>query len=130
MKFAITAGDEKTESRDFGHASCYLVFTSEPGRIATNERHKKPYHHHSTLAARHEHTHGHTNPTPAHPCQIGIASAIQDCERLISAGMGRDAYLSLECPGIKPTFTENLAITVVVNTCLDGSLQNQLNKLY
>ncbi len=43
---------------------------------------------------------------------------------------GRDAYLSLECPGIKPTFTENLAITVVVNTCLDGSLQNQLNKLY
>jgi hypothetical protein len=116
--------------QNFGRANCYFVFMAKPGRMATSEHCKKPFHYHGASNASYEHAHGHTNPTLACQHHIGMRAVTQDCEALISAGMGGGACLSYEHPSIKPIVTKNLAISMFVNTCPDGSLQNQLNKLY
>jgi predicted Fe-Mo cluster-binding NifX family protein len=59
-----------------------------------------------------------------------MASAIEDCEALLSRGMGAGAYHSLRSLNIQPKITDIADIETAVLAYADGTLVDHVERLH
>jgi predicted Fe-Mo cluster-binding NifX family protein len=59
-----------------------------------------------------------------------MASAISDCEVLISGGMGLGAYESMRALNITPVVTEVTVVETAVRKYIEGNLVDQTDRLH
>lgn len=124
MKIAVVTDDGKMISLHFGRAQQYLVFTIEDGQIVSQELRDKVSHHHEKNHSHHEHE------AISDEKHNSMLAAITDCEALLSRGMGRGAYLSLEAADIKPVITDIASAEQAVQAYLRGDIVNHIEKLH
>lgn len=145
MKIAVVTEDQRKVSGHFGRAPMYMVYTVEDGKIVNKEAVAKPSHHHGGHSHGrvqqigmveeheheygHDHEHSHTGPE-ADKKHAGMLAPIADCDVLISRGMGRGAWMSLEAAGIEPIITDIHDIEAAVQACIDGTITNHAEKLH
>ncbi len=132
MKIAVISDEGNTISQHFGRAPLYVVFTVEDGKMVNRENRDKAGHH--TFAAD---QHPETPPGERHGYDAGaqsrhatMAQAIDDCQVLISGGMGWGAYESLKSRGIETLVTDIEDIEQAVTLYLQGKLPNLMERLH
>ena len=132
MKIAVITDDGKTISRHFGRARYYQVIEIKNGEIVDREMRDKIGHsHYAHREQRHYDPAKGSGTDPAsHTKHERMAEAISDCDALISGGMGRGAYQSMEIFGIKPIVTKIEEIDKAVDSYLNGNLQDQTEMLH
>jgi predicted Fe-Mo cluster-binding NifX family protein len=132
MKIAVITDDGKTISRHFGRAKYYQVIEIKNGEIIDRELREKIGHsHYAHREQRHFDQNKGSGTDPAsHTKHERMAEAISDCDALISGGMGRGAYQSMEIFGIKPIVTKIEDIDKAIDAYLKGELKNQIDLLH
>ena len=132
MKIAVITDDGEKISRHFGRAKYYQVIEIKNGEIVDREMREKIGHsHYAHREQRHYDANYGSGTDPAsHSKHERMAEAIKDCDALISGGMGRGAYQSLEQFGIKPIVTKMEDINEAVNAFLKGSLKDETDMLH
>lgn len=131
MKIACVTDDGITISQHFGRAAYYAVLTVENGQIVARELRDKMGHN-QFAHGEHGETHGpHHGTDPAsHDKHTRMASAISDCEALLSRGMGWGAYDSLRRLGIKPVVTDIARIDDAALAYAAGTIVNHPELLH
>lgn len=134
-KIAFVTDDGHTISAHFGRAAYYQVLSVEGRDVVAEERRDKAGHddfapkeggqHHGQ-----EHAEGHGFGTHAQSKHARMIAAITDCEAVISRGMGRGAYLSLQEANITPVVTDIPDIHQAAKAYLDGTLVNHIERLH
>jgi len=131
MKIAIVTDDGKMVCKHFGRAKNYLVVTIDNGIVIDRSMREKMNHDHFAHGEHHEHGHGEKGASEAsHQKHSSMVQVISDCEVLISGGMGRGAYLSLEQLNIRPIITELDDINLVITKFIGGKLVNHTEFLH
>jgi predicted Fe-Mo cluster-binding NifX family protein len=131
MKVAVVTDDGKTISSHFGRAKYYLVYDIQDKKVQKIEtrpkvgRHLEGLSHHDDSSAR-SHDHG-SGETALHNSML---SNVLDCEALIAGGMGSGAYMSIEEAGITPFLTDKIYADEAVQAYLNGTLNNQVERLH
>lgn len=111
-KIAFPTDDGLTISVHFGQAHHYKIFTIEDGKVTSAEIREKA-----------THTHGAPASEGGHPGQKMI-EAIQDCQVLISGGMGSPVYERAKQAGLEVILTRSQEIDAAVQDYLAGKLVN------
>lgn len=138
-KIAAVTDDGTSISAHFGRAAYFLVATVEDGRIVESEmrpkeprRHESGHGHDSDHHHSHEagggHWHGAGPDAQAHHRRM--AESIQDCEALLSRGMGHGAYQDLEAHGIRPVLTDIAPIEQAVAEYIAGRIIDHVDRLH
>ena len=131
MKIAAVSEDGTTISQHFGRAPLYLVITVEDGKIVSKETREKAGHH--TFAAHHtdlapDEKHGYD--AGAQTRHASMMENIADCQVLIAGGMGWGAYDSLKSLNIQALVTDVENIDEAIKLYLEGTLENQMERLH
>jgi predicted Fe-Mo cluster-binding NifX family protein len=130
-KIAFVTDDGQTISQHFGRALYYQVLTIEDGEIVAEEQRDKLGHYHFAGQKEHDVSPlGHGMSARSQSKHASMAAAIADCEALITRGMGRGAYLSLEEANITPFVTDLADIRQAAQAYIDGTLDNLMEKLH
>jgi predicted Fe-Mo cluster-binding NifX family protein len=111
-KIAFPTDDGLTISAHFGQAHHYKIFTFEDGKVISAEIREKA-----------THTHGAPTSEGVHPGQKMI-DAIQDCQVLISGGMGSPVYERAKLAGLEVILTRSQEIDAALQDYLAGKLVN------
>lgn len=131
MKIAFITDDKITISRHFGRAQYYLIIevknSQEIGRELRDKSGHKEY---AYEGHRHEGNLGSGMDAASHRKHQSMAETIGDCDVLICGGMGRGAYQSMQTVGIKPIVTDVEDIDVALQSYLEGTLRDQVEKLH
>ncbi len=123
MKIAIVTDDGNTVSKHFGRAKNFLVVSIDNGIVIDRSMREKMSHDHFAHEEHHEHTHGNDGTSESsHQKHTGMVQVITDCEVLISGGMGRGAYVSLQQLNIRPIVTDLDEINQVITKFISGKL--------
>jgi predicted Fe-Mo cluster-binding NifX family protein len=123
MKIAIVTDDGTTVSKHFGRAKNFLVITIDNGIVIDRSMREKMNHDHFTHGEHQEHGHGEDGTSESsHQKHTGMVQIISDCEVLISGGMGRGAYMSLQQLNIRPIVTDLDEINQVITKFISGKL--------
>ena len=131
MKIAIVTDDGKTVSKHFGRAKNILVVMIDNGIVIERSVREKLHHDHFLHEGHDHHEHGAEGTSGSvHQKHVSMVEAISDCEVLISGGMGRGAYLSLEQLNIRPIITELDDINLVITKFIGGKLVNHTEFLH
>jgi predicted Fe-Mo cluster-binding NifX family protein len=136
VKIAAVTDDGKTISMHFGRAEYYLVCTVEDGKITGSELRDKVGHRQFASEPHHDHDHhqhdsrGHGFGQASGDRHSQMIEAITDCEALLTRGMGRGAYVSLEAANIKPIVTDIASIESAVLAYASGDIVNHIDKLH
>ena len=140
MKIAVVTDDQATISRHFGQAQYYLVFTVENGQVIQQELRSKLGHdqfrleeHHDHDEAHHEHSdehRGHGYGQHSQDKHSRMMSNLVDCQVLLAGGMGMGAHESLQRTGVTPILTDVRGIGAAIQAYLDGSLEDQKERLH
>ncbi len=134
MKIAAVSEDGVTISQHFGRAPFYIVVTVEEGKIIAHEKRDKMGH--AQFTGEHEeHSHeadprGHGFDPAAQNRHARMATAIADCDVLLTRGMGAGAYESMKQANIRPLVTDFANIDEAVQAYLTGSLRDHIEKLH
>ena len=136
MKIAIATNDNETISAHFGHAENYAVLTIEDGGVVSRELREKASH----REFRQEGFEGqHRDRDDSRGRGFGRHSKekhqrmfanINDCQVVLARGMGQGAYNGLEQIGIQPLLTDIEDIESAVEAVIDGSIENNLERLH
>jgi predicted Fe-Mo cluster-binding NifX family protein len=131
MKIAAISEDGITISQHFGRAPLYVVLTVENGKVVHKENRSKMGHQHFATADSHE-THGekHGYDADAQSKHGMMAQPINDCQVLISGGMGWGAYDSMKSYNIEPIVTDVANIDDAVALYVQGKLPNLMERLH
>lgn len=124
MKIAVVTDDGETISAHFGQAALCAVFTIEDEQIATRELREKPHH------AAHEHGHDHDHQYRSGGLFREFLPMIDDCQALISRGMGQRAFENLRQAGIEAVMTDIRDVETAVQAYLDGSISTNLKRVH
>ncbi len=127
MKIAVVTEDGTTISRHFGRAPFYMVLTIEDGQITGREQREKFAHQHGP--GEHHDEGGHQGPEAGHS-HGRMLSPINDCEVVLSRGMGYGAYYSLQQAGIRPMIVDVAGIEDAVRSYLAGTLVDHSERLH
>ena len=134
MKIAVITDDGRTISRHFGRALYYLVFTIEDGKVTHQETREKPGHQQFISQNQDQHSHAHGEQHGFDPASqnrhFRMAEVIQDCQFLISGGMGMGAYEGMKSSNIQPIVTDLQDINEAVNAWLSGNLRDRQDLLH
>lgn len=140
MKIAAVTDDGVTISRHFGRSRFYTVVTVEDGKVTAREQREKLGHAHfsqedhgepgSGHAAHGSGRAGHGFDAASRERHARMASAITDCEVLISRGMGAGALENLKEAGIRPILTDISTIDEAVSAYLDGTIVDHPEMLH
>ncbi len=134
MKIAVVTDDLERISLHFGRAPFYMVFTVENGQIVNQEIRKKAGHQAGESHNCHEghscHDGNHGMDAASQAGHAGMLANIQDCQVLISRGMGFGAFQSLQNSGIEPIITDVQDIEESVYLYAEGKLVNLTEKLH
>ena len=126
MKIAFVSDDHSTISLHFGRALFYEVVSIEEGSVVKSETRNKSNPqwiaslNDTTLNNDLHHQHDHS----------AMIIPIEDCEVLISRGMGRAAHVSLQEHDIQPIITEIVEIVIAIQAFIDGTIQDHPEKLH
>jgi len=115
MKIAVASDNEKEIAHHFGKAKGFVIFEIEnnvPNRLEYREN-----------IGKSKGFCGSCN----HPAMI---KNIQDCDLVISYGMGRRIYEDLEAGNIKAHVTSETDVDSAVKQYLAGILENRTDKLH
>ncbi len=157
MKLAFVTDNGISISKHFGRARFYEILHIEEGKVVSRERRDKMGHaqfagesHSHTEHTRGEQGQGrgvqghgwsaqghgfsqrlqHGFDPAAQDRHSRMAQIIQDCQYLVSGGMGTGAYESMKQAGIKPIVTELNTIEEAVKAFLAGSLKDHTEYLH
>ncbi len=131
MKVACISDDGKTISQHFGRAPLYVVVTIEDDKIVSRETRQKMGHQHFAASTEAEIPGQHHGMDAAsHSRHLGMAAAIEDCEALLSRGMGRGAYQSMQSQGITPVVTDESDIDTAALAYAQGRLVDHPERLH
>lgn len=149
MKIAFVSDDGNTIHRHFGRAKQYVVVTVEDGKVVNTETREKPTHHHGHGHHHHDHDHDHSHDegnVQLHEGQqneqghgFGAQSAqrhadmfapLQDCDVLVSRGMGRGAFIGLQAINVQPMITDIATVEDAVAAYIAGNMVNHTEKLH
>ncbi len=134
MKIAAVSEDGVTISQHFGRAPFYVVLTIEDGKIISRET--RPKMGHAQFAGEaHEESHsedprGHGFDSAAQDRHARMATTIQDCQILLTRGMGAGAYYSMEQAGIRPIVTDVANIEEAALAAVRGDLTDHAERLH
>ncbi len=117
MKIAFVSDDGSNISAHFGRAKFYVVIESENKQIINRRLISKE----SMLCNCHDHKGERNHKKGRHQ---EIFEAIQDCNILISRGMGKGAFQRLETLGVQSILTEVNDIDEALSAYLNGKLKN------
>jgi len=115
MKIAVASDDEKHIAHHFGRAKGFVVFeivNNVPTRLKYRQNIGK--------------SNGNCGSCN-HPAMI---KNIQDCDLVISFGMGRRIYEDLQASNIKAHVTDETDVDSAVKQYLEGVLENRTDKLH
>ncbi|MGB5488390.1 MAG: NifB/NifX family molybdenum-iron cluster-binding protein [Lysobacterales bacterium] len=135
MKIAIVSDDEQTISQHFGRAEKYIVVSCEQENIIERKSLPKLGICHSSR--RHHGGHG-RNADPrgsgfghqSKASHMQMYENIEDCDILVSRGMGRGAYLDLQQLGIRPIITDIADIETAIQAVMDNTIVDHVEKLH
>jgi len=131
MKIAAVTEDGVKLSQHFGRAPLYVVFTVENNKIIGQEKRSKTGHHGSTACHdNHDSCGGHGHDAGAQAIHTTMAQTIDDCQVLITGGMGWGAFESLKGRNIEPIVTNVENIDKAVKLYMAGKLPNLMERLH
>jgi predicted Fe-Mo cluster-binding NifX family protein len=132
MKIAVVTEDGETISQHFGRAPYYLIATVENGEIINRELIEKLGHRHFVHEPHEPEKPGepHGMSESAQNRHARMALAIEDCQALLSGGMGRGAYESLSARGIKSVITDISSIEEALMAYIEGSIVNLFERVH
>ena len=129
MKIAIATEDGKIISAHFGRSPLFAIYEIEDGKIVNTEMRLNTFTGHfrgdeSHGDGRHDHRKGdeHAHQT--------VAEGLQDCQVVISHGMGRRAWEDLRNRGIEMIVTDETEVERALNLYLAGELKDRTEKLH
>ena len=126
MKIAFVSDDHKTISAHFGRAVFYEVFTIESGQVLARETLTKSNPQlvipgqAAAPEGEHQHQHDHN----------AMLAPIEECQVLLTRGMGRGAHISLQEHDIQPIITDILEIQTALEAYLAGTLVDHPERLH
>lgn len=141
MRIAAVSEDGKTISAHFGRARYYVVLEIEEGQIRSHDTREKPGHHtfHQQYSqdqhaehehGEHSHAEGHGMGERAQSRHKAMIEVVQDCEVVLTRGMGRGAYLHMQQAGITPIVTGIEDIQEAVSAYIDGTIIDLTERLH
>lgn len=138
MKIAAVTDDGNIISRHFGRAKYYVILTVEDGQITAREQVEKAAHHghhhghghHVHLHDDHEHEHQHENGHDEAIRHADMFTPLQDCDVLLTRGMGRGAHIGLTQIGVQPIITDVASIEAAAQAVIDGTIVDHPEKLH
>ena len=135
MKIAAVSDDGFTISQHFGRAQYYIVVTVENGEIISHETRSKLGHGQFAGENRDEHQkiedpRGHGYDPAAQNRHARMATAIADCDVLLTRGMGAGAYESMKQAGIRPVVTSIVNIDEAVKAVISGEITDHTEMLH
>ena len=125
MKVAIVTDDIETISHHFGRARHYLVYQVEDGSIKEKEVRDKMGH----GPGMENRLHGREEGPEMQATHNTMLSSIQDCEVVITKGMGRPAYEYIRQAGMRVFVTRLRSADDAVKALINGTLDNHLEAL-
>ncbi len=129
-KIAAVTDDGVTISQHFGRAMYYEVLSVESGKIVKRERREKVGHHNFAHEEHHHSGEQHGFDETSHNKHVSMAEAIKDCKILLARGMGAGAYQSMRQLNIKPVVTDIRNIDDAVQSVINETIINHIEKLH
>ena len=120
MKIGIPTNDGTSISEHFGRSAAFLIFETENGQIKSRElKSNGEKHSHAQGACDH-----HSTEIKPHN-HAGILAALEGCELVICAGMGRRAAEALQGCGTQIVVVAPASADETVAAYLAGKLTTQ-----
>ncbi|HEY4755863.1 MAG TPA: NifB/NifX family molybdenum-iron cluster-binding protein [Ignavibacteriaceae bacterium] len=131
INIAAVTDDGITISQHFGRAAYYEVLFVENGKVVKRE-HREKLGHNNFAQEEHHHQQGeqHGLDQHSHSKHISMAEAIKDCQILLARGMGNGAYQSMLQLNIKPVVTDIRYIDEAVESVINGTITDHIEKLH
>lgn len=131
MKIAAITDDGTNISQHFGRAPFYAVYTVEDKSIIKREMrdkmgHQQFVHQEGQLDAAGRHGFG----PGSDQRHAAMATAIGDCDVLLTGGMGWGAFESMKQAGIRTVVTDIFKIEDAVQAYLDGTIVERTDLLH
>jgi predicted Fe-Mo cluster-binding NifX family protein len=129
---AVVTDDGINISQHFGRAKFFEVIFIENGKVVKKERRDKPGHHSFAHNESHEHQHGEHRGfgNGSHNKHIKMADVINECDYVITRGMGAGAYQSMMQLNIRPIVTDIKIIDEAVQEVINGKIVDHTEKLH
>ena len=131
INIAAVTDDGITISQHFGRAAYYEVLFVENGKVVKRE-HREKLGHNNFAQEEHHFQQGeqHGIDQHSHSKHISMAEAIKDCQILLARGMGNGAYQSMLQLNIKPVVTDIRYIDEAVESVINGTITDHIEKLH
>ncbi len=118
MKIAVVTHDGRTISAHFGRARAYIVVTIEDGKVVAQEERERP-------DPSEQMQTGESTTTAGGGHHAQVIAPIQDCDVVLSRGMGAGMHRTLQRAHIRPIMTDIVNIEKALTTFLEGRLVNR-----
>ncbi len=145
-KIAFVTTNGKTTSQHFGTSRYYEVFTISNGEVTNRELREKPYKPpkykiHSKLTIgmpgdpqwegeKEKYLNDEDTNRAGHLNKMEMAEPVNDCDFVVSRGMGFGVFKKFENMGKKPIITDIKHIEDALKAFLDGSIINHTEKMH
>ncbi len=129
-KVAAVTDDGVTISQHFGRAMFYEVLSVESGKVVKRERREKMGRYNFAQEEHHHSNERHGFDESSHNKHVSMAEVIKDCKILIARGMGAGAYQSMRQLNIKPVVTDIRNIDDAVQSVINETIINHIEKLH
>lgn len=128
MKIAVATAEGKTISAHFGRSPFFAVYEIADGKVINQEMRRNTFTGHFRGGA---HGEGHQDHRKGdeHAHQT-VAEGLQDCQTVISHGMGRRAWEDLRSRGIEMIVTDETEVERALHLYLAGELNDRTEKLH
>ncbi len=123
-KIAFPTEDGLTLSGHLGGAPYFLVVTLGENGAQQREQRSKPVHRHGRGD---EHNH---EMTQGNARAVKMLAVIEDCQVLISRGLGQSAYEHAQSLGMEVWLTAEKDITTTLEAYLAGTLVSDLRRVH
>ncbi|KAA0231498.1 iron-molybdenum cofactor biosynthesis protein [candidate division KSB1 bacterium] len=129
MKIAVATEDGKTISAHFGRSPFFAIYEIADGKVINQEMRRNTFTGHFRGGVAHEDGHHDHGKGDEHAHQT-VAEGLQDCQTVISHGMGRRAWEDLCSRGIEMIVTDETEVERALNLYLVGELKDRTEKLH
>lgn len=129
MKIAVATEDGKTISAHFGRSPFFAIYEIADGKVINQEMRRNTFTGHFRGGVAHEDGHHDHGKGDEHAHQT-VAEGLQDCQTVISHGMGRRAWEDLCSRGIEMIVTDETEVERALNLYLAGELKDRTEKLH
>lgn len=129
MKIAVATEDGKTISAHFGRSPFFAIYEIADGKVINKEMRRNTFTGHFRGEGAHGDGHHDHSKGDEHAHKT-VAEGLQDCQTVISHGMGRRAWEDLRSRGIEMIVTDETEVERALNLYLAGELKDRTEKLH